>query len=90
MHLAFLCTDDRVDARCAVFDQSRSARPSQLFGGMEQMRRQHHTSRLVSRLWNRQIGHLLSYACLHEGLEGREALLNRSLPLLEQCQRELG
>src|SRR5713101_7525899 len=57
---------------------------------MEQMRRQHHTSRLWSRLWNRQIGHLLSYECWHEGLEGREALLNRSLPLLEQCQRELG
>ena len=25
MHLAFLGTDDHVDARCAVFDQSRSA-----------------------------------------------------------------
>ncbi len=35
MHLAFLGTDEHVDARCAVFDQRRPARPSQLFGGME-------------------------------------------------------
>src|SRR6266849_6193338 len=35
MHLAFLRTDDHVDARRTVFNQWRSAIPSQVFGGME-------------------------------------------------------
>src|SRR5438105_15349162 len=57
---------------------------------MERLRLQRHTSRLLSRLWNWQMGHLPSHEWLHEGLQGCEAMLDQSLPLLEQRQRELG
>lgn len=36
------------------------------------------------------MGHLSSHEGLHEGLQRRETLLGRSLPRLEQRQRELG
>src|SRR5438045_93137 len=80
--LAGLCFQ-KEDSRRAVFDQRRPARPSQLFGGMERLRRQCHTRRLLSRLWNWQMGQLPPHAWLHEGLEGREAI---SLPCLNRLR----
>src|SRR5258708_2616129 len=47
MHLAVLCTDDHVDARCAVFDQRRPARPSQVFGGMQRSGSSQDTTRVL-------------------------------------------
>jgi len=41
-------------------------------------------------LWSWRIGHLPSQQWLHEGLQDRDPTLDRSLPFLEQRQRELG
>src|SRR5260370_29007363 len=47
MDLAFLRTDDHVDARRAVFDQGRHAGASDMFNGMQRSRRAPLTRRVL-------------------------------------------
>jgi hypothetical protein len=81
MDLAFLRTDDHVDSRRAVFDQGRHARPSELFNGMQRSRPLQWTRRFLLSPRSRQCGELSSHQWLQEGFQGREAMLDRSLPL---------
>jgi hypothetical protein len=89
MPLAFL-RNDHVDARRAVFDQRRSARPSQVVGWMEWSRRRYRASKRFSHLCNWQIGHLSFHELVHEGLQRGDAMFDRALPLLQERQRQLG
>src|SRR5260221_3416896 len=68
MHLAFLRTNDHVDARRAVFDQGRHARPSELFNGMQRSRHTPWTRRFLLSPRSRQCGELSPHQWLQEGL----------------------
>src|SRR5262249_18647888 len=70
--------------------QGRHARPSELFNGMQ---RSEHTPGTRSFLLiprSRQGGEWSSHQWVQEGFQSQEALLDRSLSLFEQRQRELG